>query len=261
MAEILREEERLDELDPLRHLRDNDADAAGNTDEGISDGFIVPAQRPSIINQLQILSFPVLVPELRLSVDASPGCGGIAWPAGEVLSRYICLRETREPGWMKTRTVLELGAGTGLVGLVAAKLGAKHVVITDQTPLLPLIERNIVLNNVQNACIAAEFNWGEPLSEAIRTGAFDLILAADCVYLEPAFPLLVQSLCDLTNESPRAELLFCYKKRRKADKRFFVLLKKHFEWEEVDDDPERPVYSRDTISLLRFRRRGVKASF
>lgn len=76
----------------------------------------------------------------------------------------------------------------------------------------------------------------------------DIILAADCVYYEPAFPLLVRTLSDLSGES--TEVLFCYKKRRKvtnlllsyhskelralqADKRFFTLLKKYFSWKEV----------------------------
>lgn len=64
----------------------------------------------------------------------------------------------------------------------------------------------------------------------------DLVLAADCVYYEPAFPLLVQTLCDLVdvNTSDREpEVLFCYKKRRKADKRFFGMLGKAFTWNEV----------------------------
>ena len=43
----------------------------------------------------------------------------------------------------------------------------------------------------------------------------DLILAADCVYFEPAFPLLVRTLVDLVPDS-KTEVLFCYKKRRKA---------------------------------------------
>jgi len=42
----------------------------------------------------------------------------------------------------------------------------------------------------------------------------DLILAADCVYFEPTFPLLVQTLTDLADET--TEILFCYKKRRKV---------------------------------------------
>jgi hypothetical protein len=43
----------------------------------------------------------------------------------------------------------------------------------------------------------------------------DLILAADCVYFEPAFPLLVQTLSDLVIDE-KTEVLFCYKKRRKV---------------------------------------------
>ncbi|KZO92188.1 hypothetical protein CALVIDRAFT_601694 [Calocera viscosa TUFC12733] len=258
MAALLREEERLDELDPLRHLRGDDNADANHADEVLSDGFIIPAQRPSIIDQLQTLSFPPLIPELQLSIDAGPGSGGIAWPAGEALARYLCLREERNRGWIKGKTVLELGAGTGLVGLVVAKLGATDVLITDQKPLLCLIDRNIGLNGLRTACQAVEFNWGERLPYPMEKTTCDLILAADCVYFEPAFALLVQTLCDLTARSPSAEIFFCYKKRRKADKRFFILLKKHFKWEDVEDDPQRPVYSRDAILLLRLHRRPTK---
>jgi len=92
---------------------------------------------------------------------------------------------------------------------------------------------------------------GEPLSDDLPRP--DLVLAADCVYYEPAFPLLVQTLSDLVGE--RTEVLFCYKKRRKADKRFFALLKKKFTWTEVMDNPDRDVYSREQISLLRLVKR------
>lgn len=74
-------EEKLDALDPLRHLR-NDAE--------LDAADIVPRQPPSVHNQTLDLSFPpaaALVSNpiaIRLAVDASPGCGGIAWPAGEV---------------------------------------------------------------------------------------------------------------------------------------------------------------------------------
>ena len=94
---LLSEEEKLDALDPLRHLR-----AAAYDNEDVSD--IVPAQRPSILNQTIKLAFSTIstsadridnndVPEekgledrvvIKLVVDASPGCGGVAWPAGEV---------------------------------------------------------------------------------------------------------------------------------------------------------------------------------
>ncbi|KAM5532408.1 hypothetical protein V8D89_013902 [Ganoderma adspersum] len=244
-------EEKLDELDPLRHLREDT-----DSDEDISVR-IVPVQPPSIRNHCIELSFPrasatqndtdVPAPiTINLSVDASPGCGGIAWPAGEVLSSYI----TRK-GPLKGKTVLELGSGTGLVGLVAGHLGAR-VWITDQAPLLDIMKRNIGLNKLDGRVTVAELNWGQPIPDNIPKP--DLILAADCVYFEPAFPLLVQTLTDLVADSS-TDVLFCYKKRRKADKRFFTLLKKSFIWDPVTDDPQHEVYSRDAISLLRLLRK------
>lgn len=110
----LMESEILDNIDPLRHLR-------------VDDEAIVPIQPPSTQRQTQALSFGHV--HLDLLVDAGPGCGGIAWPAGEVLSNYLVHKGS---DYLKDRCVLELGSGTGLVGLVAAKLGASRVIITDQ---------------------------------------------------------------------------------------------------------------------------------
>ena len=80
-------DEKLDAIDPLRHLR-NDDDPDGEK--------LVPAQAPSILNQTTTLSFPSIgenIPNpisIQLFVDASPGCGGIAWPAGEVKLDDVC---------------------------------------------------------------------------------------------------------------------------------------------------------------------------
>jgi len=57
----------------------------------------------------------------------------------------------------------------------------------------------------------------------------------------------------------QTEILFCYKKRRKADKRFFTLLKKEFSWKEIEDDPSRERYSREAISLLTLHRKPRKS--
>lgn len=77
-------DEVLDILDPLRHLRGDKS--LGDDDDAQS---IVPVQPRSTHNELIRLSFfgdrgCSTTIHVTLKVDASPGCGGIAWPAGEV---------------------------------------------------------------------------------------------------------------------------------------------------------------------------------
>ncbi|WVW81088.1 hypothetical protein I302_103079 [Kwoniella bestiolae CBS 10118] len=200
--------------------------------------------------------------EVRLKVDAGPGCGGIAWPSGEVLSRYIAYRHGLDPSCLQNKKILELGSGTGLVGIVAGILEPScEVWVTDQSILLDLMKVNAELNlpstqHKRNVHVA-ELNWGEDLPKSIPVKELDIILAADCVYFEPAFPLLVQTLCDLAPIDKEVEILFCWKKRRKADKRFFAMLKKHFNQFPVDDDKPgaKEVYSREGVSLMRLVRK------
>ncbi|KAL1741586.1 putative methyltransferase-domain-containing protein [Schizophyllum fasciatum] len=253
-------EENLDYADPLRHLMhgaDEGDDGPATDVTVLPPPSLLPEQRPSVLGDTITLAFPDPVAHkgaqpvnIQLKVDASPGCGGMHWPAGQTLANYLAWRGAHA---LAGRTAVELGAGTGLVGFVAGALGAS-VLITDQAPLLPLMHENTALNApvLEGRVRVAELNWGEPLPEALQ-GPVDLVLAADCVYFEPAFPLLVHTLVALARED--TEVLFCYKKRRKADKRFFNLLKKHFTWSEVLDDPARPVYSQEAISLFRLYRR------
>ena len=60
--------------------------------------------------------------------------------------------------------MIEIGSGTGLVGLVAAALGAGPVVLTDLSHLVLPMDNNIKLNTGVlpdlSAVSAAELEWG-----------------------------------------------------------------------------------------------------
>ena len=76
-------------------------------------------------------------------------------------------------------TVLELGSGTGLCGIVAAKLGAREVVLTDFPELLPLLKRNASLNNVSEVTSTMALDWrDESLPEGLPP-SIDVILGSD----------------------------------------------------------------------------------
>ncbi|KAG8218339.1 putative methyltransferase-domain-containing protein [Butyriboletus roseoflavus] len=238
-------DEALDALDPLRHLRGDETLG----DDGNSQS-IVPVQQRSTHNELVQLTFPArgcsTAIHVTLKVDASPGCGGITWPAGEVLASYLALRGEE---YCTGRTILELGSGTGLVGLVAGKLGGK-VWITDRAPLVDIMQANVKLNQLQSSIIVSELDWAAaPPPEIPRP---NLILAADCVYFEPAFPLLVETLSELATGANGNTILL---QEETKDKRFFILLKKEFSWKEVEDDPSRERYGRESISLLMLHRK------
>ncbi|PPR02451.1 hypothetical protein CVT24_002000 [Panaeolus cyanescens] len=250
-------EEKLDIEDPLRHLKDDSelegvisSDGLARSSKSVSELLtVLPLQTHSVQDGLLKLAFSHQLDSLpkplsiSLHVDAAPGCGGLAWPAGQILGSYLV---QKGPEYIQDKTILELGSGTGLVGLVAGALGSTTTWITDQAPLLPIMNRNVILNSLESNVVVAELNWGEPIPQEIPKP--DIILAADCVYFEPAFPLLVQTLSDLSD--PSTIILFCYKKRRKADKRFFTMLKKKFTWKEVMDDPNRGVYNSEAITLM-----------
>ncbi|PWN28529.1 hypothetical protein BDZ90DRAFT_213789, partial [Jaminaea rosea] len=217
---------------------------------------LIPEQRSSIINQRAIIRYyrdlgrePRLLGDekeqeqkqqelmrydVALLLDVSTGCGGKIWPAAQVLGQYLAgKKEVLAEKW-KGKTVVELGSGTGLVGFLLAKMGVGvETWVTDQDAMLALMERNLQLNSpgMLDPCHVAELNWGEfPLPQNVPSKP-DVLLLADCVYLEVAFQPLVDTMIALS--TAQTEILFCYMKRRKADKRFFTMLKKHFSFEDV----------------------------
>jgi hypothetical protein len=92
---------------------------------------------------------------------------------------------------------------------------------------------------------------GEALAQEIVDLQPDVILAADCVYFEPAFPLLLTTLADLLTLCPSATVYFCFKKRRRADMQFMKKAQKAFNVAEIQDE-DRPVFSREGLFLYTF---------
>ena len=142
------------------------------------------------------------------------------------------------------------------------------LLITDQSPMLKLMQQNIALNSLATKVEAAVLDWGNPISPAIHHHLSapaasaaeghhpDVILAADCVYFEPAFPLLLRTLHQLLG--PDTICYFCFKKRRKADWRFIKEMKKKFEVADAvydDQDQDR----RDGIYLYEVRKMGSRS--
>jgi predicted nicotinamide N-methyase len=107
--------------------------------------------------------------------------GVVLWPAAIALAHEVVARADAVRG----RSVLELGAGTGLPGIVAASLGAR-VVQTDRHELaLSVCRRNGERNGVRTIEYRLA-DWGD-WTDAER---YDWILASDVLYREALHPEL-----------------------------------------------------------------------
>lgn len=123
---------------------------------------------------------------------------GVAlWPAAIALSHEIMGREDD----FKGRTVLELGAGTGLPGIVAASLGVRRVVQTDRDELaLALCKRN----GQRNDASAIEYRLADWIAWD-DAGQYDWIIGADILYGESLHPQIRRIL--ETNLAPGGRVL------------------------------------------------------
>lgn len=183
------------------------------------------------------------------------GCGGKVWIAGELLSKYVL-----DKGIYNKKKCIELGSGTGLVGLTLG-LSKKRdddleIYITDIDGLVPLMEKNIELNKLDGTVIAETLSWGDILPS--YTDGVDVILAADCVYLEAAFPLLEKTLLDLTDKDEEVLVLMSYRKRRKADSKFFSKIKKNFNVLQITDFNDYEYYIKQRVNLFQLVRKQEK---
>ncbi|XP_041637661.1 protein N-lysine methyltransferase METTL21A [Cheilinus undulatus] len=176
--------------------------------------------------------------DLRLAQDwKKHGVAAVVWDAAVVMCMYLELGKVD----LKGKEVIELGAGTGLVGIVAALMDAK-VTITDREPALDFLSANVKANLPQDSQVSvtvSELTWGEGL-ERYPAGGFDIVLGADIIYLENTFVPLLQTLDHLCSDTT-VVLLAC-KIRYERDTNFLGMLKKQFSVEEVYYENQRDIH-------------------
>jgi predicted nicotinamide N-methyase len=144
------------------------------------DGFVARATRPAS---------PALCPELTLRLGADLGAvwrrqqaGGaagsaqppfwsVAWVGGQALARYIL----DQPALLRGRSVLDVGSGSGICAIAAAKAGARNVEAFD---IDPYARAAIGVNAAHNAVKITQVPE-DPVGAVSR---WDIVLAGDLWY-------------------------------------------------------------------------------
>ncbi|XP_029015828.1 histone-arginine methyltransferase METTL23-like isoform X2 [Betta splendens] len=119
-------------------------------------------------------SLIVSIPEVL-----DPQYGMYVWPCAVVLAQYLWTQREK----LRDKTVLELGAGVSLPGVVAAKCGAK-VILSDsaKTPrCLENCRHSCEANGLHDVSVM-DLTWGEISPDVIRLPKLDIILGSDVFY-------------------------------------------------------------------------------
>ena len=143
------------------------------------------------------------------------------WPSSRLLAHAIALQTNGLADYqlpsIENCNVLEVGAGCGLGGLVAAKCGAAKVCLTEKIDLIDLLEQEVEVNKLQATVSVRELDW---LHESIEQFDFqaDVVIAADVIYDQTLFQPLLSVLTKVLK--PFKALIVAYKERSPQDRAF-----------------------------------------
>jgi len=182
-------------------------------------------------------------------------------------SKYLCDYMVQHADELRGQRVLELGAGLGLNGVLAHRLFADSVVITDgDSDAMVELRKNIVVNRIQddnnnnnnnnkdaskhpqNALSAAQLIWGlessntflesiaEASSSSLSSSQFSIIIASDVIYAAIVIDPLWETVRTLLRK-PDGEFWMAFAVRKVPVTIEFVLQKAReygFRYELVD---------------------------
>ncbi|TYZ67715.1 hypothetical protein PybrP1_002182 [[Pythium] brassicae (nom. inval.)] len=163
------------------------------------------------------------------------GIAGVVWDCARALVAF----GQRQPSLLAHKRVLELGAGTGAVGLALALSvdgGLASLVLTDLEAVVPLTADNVRSTALcharlrdllaRNALTTLSFCWGDALPQCVVDATADVVLCSDCLYEPSQYANLLASLLALTNwqadDGTRPVIvLIAYKQRMPVRERAF----------------------------------------
>jgi len=154
----------------------------------------------------------------------SLGISGKLWDSA--IKMINVLKERRVK---KDEIFIELGSGTGAVGLSCASLGAEEVYVSDLPEVVQLLRDNIDANDLKNNCKAISLPWGWKLPLEDLPTRCDFILLSDVVYDPELYEPLLQTLDQLRMNYSGVQVLWGHRHRNPDDFMFFSEFVKIFE--------------------------------
>lgn len=177
---------------------------------------------------------------IRESMDTF---GALIWPGCVALCQF--LENNQKQVNLMDKAVLEIGAGTGLLSIVASLLGA-WVTATDKPDILPNLTFNLFRNTKGRSRYTpqvAALTWGQDLERDFpyRSYHYDYVLAAEVVYHHECLEELLKTMHHFCRPGSGTTLLWANKLRFQSDLRFTECFKRNFNTTVLSELPQQEV--------------------
>lgn len=234
------EDDSEDDMDPIKILLPDNLNGAPDLHQGTPEQEVQQHYIRSIKSTVAIRQLP------------SQGLSFQLWPAATTL---FTLLDNRSTGPLSpildtisggsthgALRILELGSGTGIVGIAAAVTLGAEVTVTDLPHVIPNLQFNVdanadVLASRGGTVNVAALRWGEDADVEGVGREFDLVLASDVVYYDHLYEPLLKTLRSLMlGEGRKMVFVMAHLRRWKKDSAFFKRARKFFNVEVVHVD-------------------------
>ncbi|KAL5551244.1 hypothetical protein UlMin_001420 [Ulmus minor] len=135
--------------------------------------------------------------QLYDSVSGRVLTGSWLWEAAVVLAEKMAAPDQLNFSF-EGKSVIELGAGTGLPGMTAARLGASRVVLTDIGALVPGLLKNVEANGLGDRVEVRELVWGSD-----ELGEFEVVLMSDVFFAVEEMAALAETMKRVCKDGTR----------------------------------------------------------
>ncbi|DAZ99115.1 TPA: hypothetical protein N0F65_008420 [Lagenidium giganteum] len=222
----------------------------------------------------QLIELPVRVSGqtnervLKFECDWDVGIGGSVWTSGELLTSHLGLQHDKYAGAFNGKTIVELGSGTGFVGMMTAvAFEPARVFLTDLASHLHSMKRNVDINReifVDGTQVhVRELAWGvqDHTAAFLRelrhsndsTGSVDVILGTDVAYLEELYEPLLATLNELA--TPETLILLGLNRNDTSIAFFRRLEQEGYEFYKISDREIDPNFRGKDFGLFEIHRR------
>ncbi len=173
---------------------------------------------------------------MKINQSLQYGYSGEVWDGALVLSYYLLKNQLKEETKSKysNKTILELGSGTGICGLITSVMSPKHIILTDLPDKIGILKENLEENMELIKEISPNtlidiygIDWRKEINDDLGKLDVDLIICCEIVYDEKLFDALIKTIIYFYKKD-KTRIVFSYTFRKENEKTFFDMLYNQF---------------------------------